>query len=1035
MLVVGKSWKTLVQGTAIVAMVSATLVAVAQGTKARTTTQDSGSANISRGIQTVRSEVHHDVSLPLRDLILAKQHESRPLQTSEMDEAEPVRSIPLPQGLKPENEPDTALQTTSFTAPSQFAPTTGFAFEGLGNSSLGFAVHAAPPDTNGAVGLTQYVQILNTSFAVFDKSNGAIIGGPAPVNALFTGFGGVCETTNQGDPVAAYDKLANRWVLTQFAFDVDMNGNPIAPFLQCIAVSTTADAMASYNRYSFTYSNFDDYPKMGVWPDAYYFTFNMFGVSSFVGADVCAYDRNAMLNGQAAQQVCFQQGSSVFSLLPSDADGTTPPPIGSPNYMVSFGTNNLQLFKFHVDFANTANSTFTGPTTISVSPFSPLCGGGRNCVPQPNTAQKLDSLADRLMYRLAYRNFGDHESLVVNHSVAVNSNGGVRWYELQNPNGAVTVAQQSTFAPDVNFRWMGSIAMDKAGDMAMGYSLGGSSLSPSIAVTGRAASDPANTMQAETVTVTGSGSQTNPNRALSRWGDYSAMQVDPSDDCTFWFVTEYMKTTGIFNWNTRVASFKFPNCVSAPLADYSLSAGSPNLILLQGGMATSNISVSNPVNGFNGSVTFTASGLPSGVTAGFSPTSSGTGTTLTLTASGPVSTGIFTVTVTGTSGNLNHVAKINVATGLGFVPVTPCRVVDTRNPTGQGGPFVQGGFTRVISVPGITCNIPSTAQAFSLNVTVVPHGSLGFLTMAPCGEPLPLSSTLNSIDGRIKAGAAIVPTGPGGAVCAFPSNDTDIVLDINGYFISPTVNSSALAFFPLAPCRVVDTRNAAGSLGGPSLVANASRTFPVLSSSCNIPGTAQAYSMNFTSVPQPGGLGFLTTWPAGQSQPLVSTLNAPTGAVTANAAIVPAGTNGDISVFVTNTSDLVIDINGYFAPAAPGGLSLYSLNPCRVLDTRNPPGSPPFSGKIDVNVLTSGCGASATAQAFVLNGTVVPPGSLGFLTLWPQGQTQPLVSTLNAGDGAITSNLAIVPTTNGSISAFGANPTHLVLDISGFFAP
>jgi hypothetical protein len=217
------------------------------------------------------------------------------------------------------------------------------------------------------------------------------------------------------------------------------------------------------------------------------------------------------------------------------------------------------------------------------------------------------------------------------------------------------------------------------------------------------------------------------------------------------------------------------------------------------------------------------------------------------------------------------------------------------------------------------------------------------------------------------------------------------------------------------------------------MVGNAARTFPILSSPCNVPAAAQAYSLNYTSVPN-GSLGFLTTWPAGQTQPLVSTLNSPTGVVTANAAIVPAGTNGDIAVFVTNNSDLVIDIDGYFAPAAAGGLSLFSLNPCRVLDTRNNSGSP-FNGKIDVDVVNSGCGASSTAQAFVLNGTVVPPAPLGFLTLWPQGAIQPLVSTLNATDGAVTSNLAIVPTTNGKISAFGSNPTHLVLDISGFFAP
>jgi hypothetical protein len=217
-------------------------------------------------------------------------------------------------------------------------------------------------------------------------------------------------------------------------------------------------------------------------------------------------------------------------------------------------------------------------------------------------------------------------------------------------------------------------------------------------------------------------------------------------------------------------------------------------------------------------------------------------------------------------------------------------------------------------------------------------------------------------------------------------------------------------------------------------VGNATRTFPILSSPCNVPSTAQAYSLNYTSVPN-GFLAFLTTWPTGVSQPLVSTLNAPTGTVTANGAIVPAGTSGSIDVFVTHNSNLVIDINGYFAPPGPGGLALYTLTPCRVLDTRNPPGSPAFNGMINQNTVGSGCGAPVSAQSFVLNATVVPPSGLGFLTLWPQGTTQPLVSTLNAIDGSVTSNLAIVPTSNGSISVFGSNPTHLVLDISAFFAP
>jgi hypothetical protein len=372
-------------------------------------------------------------------------------------------------------------------------------------------------------------------------------------------------------------------------------------------------------------------------------------------------------------------------------------------------------------------------------------------------------------------------------------------------------------------------------------------------------------------------------------------------------------------------------------------------------------------------------------------------------------------------------------TGLTFVPVTPCRVADTRNPAGLfGGPFIAAQGTREFDIPNSSCNIPATAQVYSVNATVVPHGVLGFLTAFPCGQPRPFTSTLNAVDGRVKAAAAIVPAGTNGGLCFFATHDTDLVLDINGYFV-PNTDVTALAFFPVTPCRLVDTRLAAAPLGGPSLVASVARTFPILSSPCNLPATAQAYSMNFTSVPN-GPLNFLTTWPAGQTQPLVSTLNAGTGAVTANSAIVPAGTNGDISVFVTNTSDLVIDVNGYFAPPGTGGLSLYALTPCRVLDTRDSP-LPPFTGTIDVSVMLSGCGAPATAQSFVMNATVVPPAPFGFLTLWPQGTAKPFVSTLNAGDGIVTSNLAIVPTTNGLISSFASNPVHLILDISGYFAP
>ncbi|HKB98051.1 MAG TPA: hypothetical protein VKD23_04610 [Terriglobales bacterium] len=591
---------------------------------------------------TVRRDVHRDVSAPLREMIL-----HAPAPSPQKHEAQPVRRIPLPPGLTQLQE-DSVQQRTVVP----FTPVVGTSFEGLGAGQYGFTVNSAPPDTNGTVGATQYVQWVNSSFAIFNKSNGALIAGPTAGNTLWSGFGGGCQTNNDGDPVVLYDKAAQRWVFSQFSVTT-------TPYLQCIAVSTTSDATGTFNRYSFQYGNFDDYPKMGVWSDGYYETFNMFNGNTFVGADACAYNRTAMLAGSAATQVCFQQGSSVGGLLPSDIDGTTAPPAGSPNYMLYFGTNNLNLFKFHVDFTTPSNSTFTGPTVIPVAAFSPLCGGG-TCVPQSGTTQQLDSLADRLMYRLAYRNFGTHESLVVNHSVTAGSSGGVRWYEIQNPSGTPTVAQQSTFAPDSNYRWMGSIAMDQAGDMAAGYSVAGSSLSPTIRYTGRVPTDPSGTMEAEVNVVTGTGSQTT---GLSRWGDYSAMQVDPVDDCTFWYTTEYIKTNGTFNWNTRIANFKFPTCGGTATPDFSVAASPTSLTIAQGSSGTSTITVTS-LNGFNAATTLSASGLPSGVTAAFStnpvtPPANGSATsTLTLTASATATTGPATVTITGASGSTTHSTTI-----------------------------------------------------------------------------------------------------------------------------------------------------------------------------------------------------------------------------------------------------------------------------------------------------------------------------------------------------------------------------------------
>jgi hypothetical protein len=379
---------------------------------------------------------------------------------------------------------------------------------------------------------------------------------------------------------------------------------------------------------------------------------------------------------------------------------------------------------------------------------------------------------------------------------------------------------------------------------------------------------------------------------------------------------------------------------------------------------------------------------------------------------------------------------------LQFVPVAPCRVADTRNAAGPlGGPSLSSGATRDFPVTSSACGIPASARAYSLNVTAVPRGALGYLSAWPAGTSRPLVSTLNSVDGRIKANAAVVSAGSGGAISVYATDAADVVLDINGYFVSPPTGGSSLMFYPLTPCRVADTRLALGPLGGPAMAAGQSRTFAVSASSCTVPSSASAYSLNFTVVPRKA-LAYLSTWPTGSSQPLVSTLNAPTGAITANAAIVPAGTGGAIDVYTTDLADVVIDINGYFAPAgAPNALSFYGTAPCRIADTRNAPGAlaGPAMGAGESRSFpmnASACNVPAAARAYLLNVTTVPPGSLGYLTLWPTGLPTPLVSTLNSIDGTIVANAALVPAgPDGSISVYVTNPAHVVLDMSGYFAP
>jgi hypothetical protein len=499
----------------------------------------------------VIQELKHDLSPPLRDL--APSAQPNPGADRQTLVAQPTRP---------------ALTNSQFdpVAHQPTAPLSGVStvlnFDGQSANDnrnlLGFAF--VPPDTNGAVGETQFVQIVNVTLAVYDKSTGAVLLGPETINTVWEGFGGTCEAGNGGDPVVLYDQLAGRWLVSQLQFNGNFTSNQ-----QCVAVSTTSDATGSYNRYVFDFgAQLPDYPKFGVWPDAYYYTANIFapmgGTFSFLGARACAFDRAAMLAGSAATRICFQNPPSIASLLPSDFDGSTLPPAGQPNFFVDIAdSSDLNLFQFHVDFADPTSSTFTGPVLIPVAPFNEICARAITlaCIAEPPPGEKVDGIADRLMFRLAYRNFGDHESLVANHTIKGGALAGVRWYEIRSPGSSPFVFQQGTVVnPDTDF-WMGSIAMDKAGNIALGFSASSHDLNPSVFAVGRAPSDPLGTMAGPTVLVSGGGVQKN---SFKRWGDYSSMAIDPKDDCTFWYTQEYYKTSGSFNWSTRITAFKFDSC-------------------------------------------------------------------------------------------------------------------------------------------------------------------------------------------------------------------------------------------------------------------------------------------------------------------------------------------------------------------------------------------------------------------------------------------------------------------------------------------
>jgi hypothetical protein len=521
-----------------------------------------------------------------------------------------------------------------------------------------------PPDPVGDVGPNHYVAMANVRFQIFDKTGGSVYG-PANNNTLWSGFGGACQNENMGDPIVLYDQIADRWMLTQFT----ANG---PTYYNCVAVSTTPDPTGTWYRWAIsTGSNFPDYPKYGIWTDAYYIATREFaGGASYTGVGVYALSRADIISGDPTPTVIsfFVPRNPQYivgdGLLPADLDGFALPPAGSPEYFVgsqdqggpyAAPVDALNLWKFVADFITPVNSTFTLTNTIPIAVYDTMfpCGSGRDCIPQPSTSQKIDILSyrQRPLHRLAYRNLGAHEAMVTNQSVEASAGmAGIRWWEIRDPNGSPVIYQEGTYAPGVSdgiHRWMASIAQDSAGNMALGYSASSSSTYPSSWYTGRWACDPLGTMpHGEGSFIDGTGSQVGSNR----WGDYTSMNVDPVDDRTFWYVNQYNISNGV-QWRLRIGAFS----LDVP-PDFDVAAAPSSNVICAGADAQYTINLDS-IACFGNDVTLVAAGHPAGSTADFSanPVAPPGSSTLTIGNTAGAAGGSYSILVSGTaSGSAGH---------------------------------------------------------------------------------------------------------------------------------------------------------------------------------------------------------------------------------------------------------------------------------------------------------------------------------------------------------------------------------------------
>jgi len=911
-----------------------------------------------------------------------------------------------------------ALQSVT---PTQVSTNAGLNFNGIGDGS-GWPVS----DSNGSAGATQYVEWINSQFAVFDKSTGSIVFGPATGNTLWSGFGGPCETRNDGDPIAQYDKAAGRWVMTKHATP------PGGPYYECVAVSTTSDATGSYNRYSFPLASYyPDYPKLGVWPDAYYLSWNLENQNSnyaMVNPLVCAFDRNAMLSGSAATSVCFQPSSAYTYLLPSDWDGANPPPTGAPNYFMNLGTNSLNVWQFHVDFQTPSNSTFSGPTNIPVNPFVVACPGGTGlglCIQQMGTTQRLDSLHDRLMYRLAYRNVpSGPETIVATHSVG-STYSGIRWYEIRNPGGSPYVWQSGTIAPDSNYRWDGSIAMDQAGDIAVGYSVSGANMNPSIAYTGRLASDPLGTMQGEATILQGSASQS----GVSRWGDYSDMSIDPVDDCTFWYTNQYILANNA--WQTRIASFKFPGCGTSQLVTLSSTfafasqqvgtTSSPQNVILTNNQSVAlnitNIATTGDFAQTNNCGASVPANSSCTIAVTFTPTAAGTRNgSLKVTDDAPNNPQTANLTGTGI-GPIATLSATNLS--FGYQTIGAASAAKSVTLTNVGNAALTIGTITVSTSYGETDNCagiqlqPSTGCQITVTFSPSNGGSFaGILTINDSAGGSPQLVTLSGIGLRpvsllpVSMAFGTVNVGQTGAAqTATVTNNQSTSLNLN---FSAGGNFSAVGS-GASPC-------------GSTLAARTSCTIAVTFTPTTNGNITGSLTLNHNSLFSPQVVNLSGTGANGTAAPLSFS------PASLFFATVVVGTTSSKNLTVTNGSGTTVNITSV---SPSGNYSLTPANPCtgalgpgaKCTFTVN--FSPTNLGTISGGVTITD-NASVSQQTLDITGTTVNPVSLSvpssFGTQTVGTVSSPKTITLTNNRSTTLSLGTIAVSGDYALTSVGSNP-------------